>query len=211
MIYPATHDIVVLQNATWSATFRATQNRKQLQGINVDAGIPTFLLSCHGLSAGDKVLFTGGTSVPCGLTLNTIYYVISDGLAEDSFKVSASSGGTSITIEDTPTGTFYVAQPLNITGFTVDADIVRETPTSTGTTLVRRLASFDPVLSDPINGEFKLILPPATSITLTAGEYLWDVSITSDGGERYYWLTGKVTVRRTYSRLNSPFEEPANV
>lgn len=210
MIYPATYDIVILQNATWSATFRATQDRKKIQTINVDAGIPTFLLSCHGRSAGDKVVFTGGDVVPCGLALNTIYYVISDGLTEDSFRVAAESGGSSIVIEDPPTGIFYVARPINITGFTIDADIVREITTSTSTTLVRRYASFEPTLSDPVNGVFKLVLPPETSISLATGDYFWDVSLTSGEGERYYWIKGKVTVQRTYSRLNTLFEEPTN-
>ena len=123
MIYPASYDITILQNATWTGTFRATQNRQELTGITIDSGTPTFGCTCHGFSAGDKVVFTGGTNVPCGVTLNTIYYVISTGLTNDAFQVSATSGGSSITASGTATGTFYVAEPLSLGGYTIDSDI----------------------------------------------------------------------------------------
>lgn len=48
--------------------------------------------TAHGLIAGDRIYFTtltGGT----GLALNTSYYVISDGLTTDAFKVSLTVGG----------------------------------------------------------------------------------------------------------------------
>ena len=193
MIYPATHDITILQNATWSGTFRATQNRKELTSISIDAGTPTFNCSCHGFTAGDKVVFTGGTSVPCGLTLNAVYYVIAAGLTTDAFQVSATSGGSSIGVSGSATGTFYVAEPLNLTGYTVDADMK-------GLTDLAQVATFTPALSDAANGEFTLTMTPATSAGIDAGRYGWDVSLTSSAGARYYWLTGVATVQTTYSR-----------
>jgi len=194
MIYPATYDITILQNATWSGTFRATQNRQELSGITIDTGTPTFGCTCHGLSAGDKVIFTGGTTVPCGLTLNAVYYVIAAGLTTDAFQVSATSGGSSISVSGSATGTFYVAEPLNLTGYTVDADIK-------GLSDLVQVATFTPALTDAANGEFTLELAPATSVGLDPGRYGYDVSLTSAGGARYYWVKGVATVQTTYSRI----------
>jgi hypothetical protein len=193
MIYPATYNITILQNATWSGTFRATENRQTLGSISIAAGTPTFNCDCHGFSAGDKVVFTGGTTIPCGLALNTIYYVISAGLTTSAFQVSATSGGSSISVSGTATGTFYVAEPLDITGYTVDSDIK-------GLIDLAQVATFTPTLTDAVNGEFKLELTPATTTGLSTGQYGYDVSLTNGSGIRYYWLTGTATVQRTYSR-----------
>lgn len=193
MIYPATHDITILQNATWSGTFRATQNRQTLTGITIVTGTPTFNCNCHGLTAGDKVVFTGGTVVPCGLSINSVYYVIATGLTTSAFQVSATSGGSSITVSGEATGTFYVAEPLDLTGYTVDADIK-------GLSDNVQVATFTPALSDAVNGEFTLTLAPATTAAIDTGRYGYDVSLTQGSGTRYYWLTGVATVQRTYSR-----------
>jgi len=193
MIYPATYDITILQNATWTGTFRATQNRQTLTGISINAGTPTFNCTLHGYSAGDKVVFTGGTSVPAGLTINAVYYVISTGLTADAFQVSATSGGSSISVSGSAAGTFYVAEPLDLNGYTVDADIK-------GLIDLVQVATFTPALTDAANGEFTLTLTPATTAGLTTGRYGYDVSLTQGSGARYYWLTGIATVQTTYSR-----------
>jgi hypothetical protein len=193
MIYPATYDITILQNATWSGIFRATEKRRELEGITIATNTPTFEATCHGLSAGDKVVFTGGTDVPCGLTLNAVYYVIATGLTADEFQVSATNGGASISVSGAATGTFYVAEPLNLGGYVVDADIK-------GLTDLVQVATFTPALTDAANGEFSLSLAPATTAGLDAGRYGYDISLTSPGGARYYWLKGVATVQTTYSR-----------
>lgn len=193
MITPATYDITILQNSTWSAILRATDSRQALESFTVNAGTPNFTKNCHGLSAGDKVVFTGGTTVPCGFTVNTIYYVISAGLTEDQFQVSATSGGSSISVTGTATGNFYVARPLDLTNYTIDADI-KELESLT------QVATFTCTITDAANGEFSLLLQPATTVGLAVGRYGYDVSLTSSGGTRYYWLTGVATVQLTYSR-----------
>ena len=193
MIYPATYDITVLQNATWSATFRATQNRRELTSITIAGTTPTFALPCHGFVADDKVVFTGGTDVPCGLSLNTVYFVMSTGLTAGAFQVSATSGGSTISVSGTATGTFYVAAPLNITGYTVDSDIK-------GLIDGAQVATFTAALITPADGEFTLTLAPATTSGISVGRYGYDVSLTQGSGTRYYWLTGIVSVQLTYSR-----------
>lgn len=54
----------------------------------------------HGLAAGDKVVIAndGGAGLPAGMTAGTIYYVIASGLTTDAFKVSTTSGGSTIDI-----------------------------------------------------------------------------------------------------------------
>ena len=193
MIYPATYDITVLQNATWSATFRATQNRRELTSITIAGTTPTFALPCHGFVADDKVVFTGGTDVPCGLSLNTVYFVMSTGLTAGAFQVSATSGGSTISVSGTATGTFYVAAPLNITGYTIDSDIK-------GLIDGAQVATFTAALTTPADGEFTLTLAPATTSGISVGRYGYDVSLTQGSGTRYYWLTGIVSVQLTYSR-----------
>jgi hypothetical protein len=193
MIYPATHDITILQNATWKGSFRVTQNRQTLSSISIAAGTPTFNCDCHGLVANDKVVFTGGTLVPCGLSINTVYYVIAAGLTTSAFQVSATSGGSSISVSGSATGTFYVAEPINLTSYGVDSDI-------RGLLDNAAVASFTPTLTTAADGLFELALSKETALTLDEGRYGWDISLTTAGGERYYWLTGVATVQRTYSR-----------
>lgn len=193
MIYPATYDITILQNATWRGSFRATQNRQELTSITIAGTTPTFNVPCHGLTATTKVVFTGGEDIPCGLTLNTVYYVIAAGLTTGAFQVSATSGGSSISVTGTASGTFYVATPLNITGYTIDADVK-------GLITNTLVGTFTPTITTATEGEFELMMLPATSLAIEAGSYGWDVSLTQSGGERYYWVTGTATVQRTYSR-----------
>ena len=191
MLYPAEYDITILQNATWKGTFRATQNRQVVSSI--DVATATFTVDCHGLTAGTKVVFTGGTTVPCGLVLNQIYYVISTGLGTSTFKVSTTSGGSAIALTGSSSGTFYVATPLDLTGYTVDSDIK-------GLSDGASIGTFTPTVTAATDGAFQLALTPATTVGFTTGRYGYDVSLTSSGGERYYWLTGVATVQKTYSR-----------
>ena len=193
MIYPATYNITILQNATWTGTFRATQNRQALTSITIAGTTPTFNCDCHGLTAGTKVVFTGGDDIPCGLTLNAIYFVIAGGLTTNAFQVSLTSGGSVIAVTGTASGDFYVAKPLDITGNTIDSDVK-------GLITNTLVATFTAAITDPTNGEFTLTMAPGITSAIDVGQYGYDVSITQAGGTRYYWLTGTATVQRTYSR-----------
>jgi hypothetical protein len=193
MIYPASYDITILQNATWRGSFRATQNRREINNIAVVNDEPVFEVSCHDFIADDKVVLTGGALVPCGLSLNEVYYVIASGLTDDNFQVSATISGSSITVDNVPSGTFFVARPVDLTTYTIDSDIK-------GLLDDTQVGTFTPAFVDAENGEFTLTLPPAESEAIPEGRYGYDVSLTAGSGDRYYWLTGVATVQRTYSR-----------
>ena len=198
MIYPATYDITILQNATWRTTLRATQQRQSLDSITVSGGAALFIADCHKLQADEAVIFTtaagnSNTIVPCDLALNSGYYVLASGLTADQFRVSATVSGSALVIDRAASGVFYVAQPVDLTGYSIDADIT----TISGSTQV---ATFSWAGVDLPNGSFELSMTPAVSSGLQVGNYSYDVSLTTASGERYYWLTGIATVQRTYSR-----------
>ena len=131
--------------------------------------------------------------MPCGLTLNTVYFVIATGLTTTEFKVSATSGGASITVTGNATGTFYVAKPLNLSGYTIDADVK-------GLIDLVQVATFVTTVTNAADGAFTLALTPATTTAFEVGRYGYDISLTNGAGERYYWVTGVATVELTYSR-----------
>lgn len=70
----------------------------------------------HGLVADDRVRFEavpGGSNLPAGLSENTTYWVISTGLATDTFRVSATQGGAAVDI--TAVGRMQVQKLVPIT------------------------------------------------------------------------------------------------
>lgn len=197
MIYPADYDITVLQNSSWRGVFRVTQSAKDVTSMSVSAGVPTFSGDCNDLLTSDAVVFTSAGKLPCGIVANKVYYVISAGLTPSQFRVSATVGGSAITLSDTLDGNYpvsiTVAKPVNLTGYTLDSDIRNPE------TLVQA-ATFTLSLLDAPNGSFQALLTPTTTEPLTAGTYGYDLNMTSPGGERYYYLRGSVTVERTLSR-----------
>ena len=62
-------------------------------------------LTGHGLAAGDAIYFTTTGALPTGVTANTTYFVISTGLAADSFQFSATSEGSAVNTSGTQSGT----------------------------------------------------------------------------------------------------------
>jgi hypothetical protein len=72
----------------------------------------TFAIASHGLTAGTRVTFTA-TTLPAGITANTPYYVISDGLTTGAFKVSATLNGSAVDL-----GTQVSASTLTVNATT---------------------------------------------------------------------------------------------
>ena len=68
-----------------------------------------FTVTGHGLGAGDTVVFTTTGALPTGLSVNTVYYVISAGLTSDEFEVSATLGGSAINTSGSQSGTHSIS------------------------------------------------------------------------------------------------------
>ncbi len=63
----------------------------------------------HGLRAGQRVILSTSGALPTGLVVATWYFVISAGLGQDTFELSATREGTAITTSSTQSGTHYFA------------------------------------------------------------------------------------------------------
>lgn len=59
----------------------------------------------HGYVADTRVVFWG--SLPTGLSVGTIYYVLATGLATDSFRVATTSGGSAVDLTGTQPFNFF--------------------------------------------------------------------------------------------------------
>lgn len=77
--------------------------------VNVDNTITS---NAHGLELGDLVTFTTTTTLPAGLTVGVVYFVIAGGLTANTFKVSTTYAGTEVDITDTGTGTHTFASSI---------------------------------------------------------------------------------------------------
>lgn len=81
------------------------------KAVTITVASNLFNCTAHGLSAGDEVTFKVSTgSFPTGITAGTTFYVIASGLTADAFKVSATSGGSSVSLSGTATGTYSVVR-----------------------------------------------------------------------------------------------------
>lgn len=67
---------------------------------STDVSNDTITSNGHGLTTNDAVIIEDvfAESLPTGLAVNTIYYVISTGLTTDVFKVSTSVGGAAVNL-----------------------------------------------------------------------------------------------------------------
>jgi len=89
----------------------------------------TFTLPAHGFAVGDTVSFSPAAtgSLPGGVTEGTTYFVIT--IATDTFTVSATSGGASITVSSAGSGMGRKTSPVSVS--------INITPrAATGTTIV---------------------------------------------------------------------------
>ena len=81
------------------------------KAITIDASTDTFTATSHGLAAGDQVTFkvSSGT-LPTPLNTTSTFFVIASGLGANTFKVSATAGGSSVEISGATTGAYQVVR-----------------------------------------------------------------------------------------------------
>lgn len=68
-----------------------------------------FTRKAHGLRSGDRIILSTTGALPTGLAVATWYYVISAGLGDDTFELSATKDGTVINTSGSQSGTHYFA------------------------------------------------------------------------------------------------------
>ncbi len=81
----------------------------------VNSSTDLFTSNGHGLTSGTQVVFQTTGSMPGGLSSGTAYYVISSGLTTNAFKVSTSSGGSTLNVTSSGSGTLSFTKPANWT------------------------------------------------------------------------------------------------
>ena len=74
-------------------------------------------LTNHDLVAGQAIRFRTTGALPTGVTAGTIYYVISAGLAANTFRFSATSGGSAVNTSGSQSGTHTLERDANLTEF----------------------------------------------------------------------------------------------
>ena len=86
-----------------------------------------FTATGHGLAAGDSVIFSTTGALPTGLTVGTVYYVISGGLTADAFEVSTTPGGSAVNTSGSQSGTHSINYACKIvsSGLTSEMTFLR--------------------------------------------------------------------------------------
>jgi len=80
--------------------------------LTINSATDTFTATNHKLVVNDEIRFsTSGADLPEPLVADTIYYVISSGLTNDTFKISNTIGGSAIDITGSLSGTYEFVRP----------------------------------------------------------------------------------------------------
>lgn len=126
-IYPLRDDVlassVPVSTGSDSAHVIYSQDSKTQTGATVTIASPAVVSwTAHGLVAGQAVVFTTTGALPTGLTAGTTYYVISAGLATDTFRVSATLGGSAVNTSGSQSGTHTAhagiyQKPMRVLGY----------------------------------------------------------------------------------------------
>lgn len=85
------------------AYFNRAANKFEFVPVTVTAATNIFSATSHGLVAGDTIIFETDGTIPTGLTADTQYYVISDSLTSNAFKVSTTLGGSEVDVTNAQT------------------------------------------------------------------------------------------------------------
>lgn len=87
--------------------FYGLRNWQVVTGTIASPGV--FTLNSHRLSVGDRVIFETSGALPTGLTAETFYYVINEGLSDHTFRLSATRDASAINTSGSQSGTHWIA------------------------------------------------------------------------------------------------------
>ena len=159
--------------AGWGAVYRGTGVTTGTCTITI-ASPAVITKTAHGLVAGMPVVFSTTGALPTGLTAGTIYYVISAGLATDSFRVSTSVGGSAVNTSGSQSGTHTVT-PVSAIVSTTTATIYSKAHGYLQGARVRLEGSAVPAfdgheydIQSAATNSFTITVPNPTSNDLTA-------------------------------------------
>lgn len=113
-----------LWTASTAGTFRGMQPLgggallNAMVEVAADITANDIFSKAHGLVADNRVVFWG--TLPSGLSVGTIYWVISTGLATDSFRVSTTQGGSAVDLTGTQPFGFFAQKCVPQTTVTQD-------------------------------------------------------------------------------------------
>lgn len=75
-------------------------------GVTISIATPgEITLNSHGFSTGWNVVFSTDGTLPTGITAGTVYWVIADSMTANTFRISATKGGSAIDTSGTQSGT----------------------------------------------------------------------------------------------------------
>ena len=128
----------------------------------------------HGFVAGDIVVFSTTGALPTGLTAGTKYYVIAAGLAADSFRVSATYGGSAVNTSGTQSGVHTVtAGSAKLVGLSKVGFRIRSYQATSGYAVVKNGPAAAVVTVDLNDGRVRRVLKR------NYGRYVASSSLTS--------------------------------
>lgn len=194
-VLPATHNFTFLQNATWEFYSRFCVGALATE-YQIGAGLFQ-TQEPHNRIAGTPVVLVRAeqsalTTLPFGFSENRTYYVAAAGLTDTEFALAESIGGTAI-VSMQGQGSLYSAVPIDLTGVTVDCDIVGNLDSTF-------LRTFQVTLLPEEPGVAHFRIEAEDTADAEPGVFRYDVSLTMPDGTRFYPQAGVINVVPTASR-----------
>lgn len=185
--------------------------------ITIGSGIITW--PSHGLAANTPITFSTTGTLPAGLTAGTTYYVLAD--TANTFKVSASSGGSPISPSGSQTGGHTALVTVNLghdpatdaAGWWIDVgptnrwamfDLLRNTGTTTASPLTVSLTPGQRVDSIGVVG---MVADEVTITVTVAGSTVYTASadlLNRPTSGWYDYFFGPFRYRQEFARFDLP-------
>lgn len=109
-------DAVFVENDNVATINYTVGSGAYISGVTVTIATPAvFTLASHGFVADSQIHLTTTGTLPTGLAIDTVYYVISAGLTSGAFEVSTTLGGSAVNTSGTQSGVHSIAKMKNAT------------------------------------------------------------------------------------------------
>jgi hypothetical protein len=204
-------------STTAHRTYESTASKSAPVMITIGTGVITW--PSHGLLANTPITFSTTGALPTGLTIGTTYYVLAD--TANTFKVSATSGGSAVGLNGTQSGAHTALVSVNLghdpatdtAGWWIDVgptnrwamfDLLRSTGTTIASPLTVTLTPGQRVDSIGVVG----MVADTVTITVTvAGATVYTDSanlLNRPTGGWYDYFFGAFRYRQEFARFDLP-------